>query len=408
MKRKLTNNEKIQFEYLLKVISSAINNTSAPVPYEGINWERFLMIATDCGVGAIFANTILTLSKEDLPPKEICEKLKHLAASSLILDTTLLYEIEKVLKKFDEYKIKNVPVKGYFLKNEYPRTDYRSVSDFDILFKKEQLDDVKKALAQIGFEYLLKADNQYHFQKKPYMYIEMHETLVHDYESYYPYLVDQIDRTQKRDGYEFSYEMSLEDHYMYMLVHNSNHLRKGGLSIRMLLDIYVFCKNHKDDFNYDYLNARLKLFKLEKFEKKIKEIAFNWFSTEAPKVSYDDLESFILMSGVFGRVSTGVMIESHKMIKNAEKEGKKKSKLSFFISSLFPKKDFMIIKYPYLEKYPFLLPCTWISMWFKRVFIEKNVHFKQGVKNRMSYSDDDVKFYKGILNKLGFDDFNFE
>ena len=90
-------------------------------------------------------------------------------------------------------------------------------------------------------------------------------------------LVDQLDRSTKRDDYSYSYEMSHEDFYIYMLVHNSNHFRIGGMGIRMVLDSYVFLKNHQSELDYDYLNAMLEKIGIAKYEKRVREIAFNWF-----------------------------------------------------------------------------------------------------------------------------------
>lgn len=407
MKKQLSDIEKKEYSYLISVLSSAVNETSAPLPYEGINWGRLFSRAKICGLNAAFANTVLTLPKEYLPDDETIKILKENINAEILIDSNHGYEIEKVLSAFDKYKIKNVPLKGYFLKMEYPRSDYRSISDYDILFDRKQSDSVKKAFSELGYQFLHEDDNQSHFQKKPYMYIEMHATLVHDYESYYPYLVDIIDNSEKRDGYEFSYELSLEDHYLYMLVHNSNHFRLGGLSIRMLLDTYLYYRNHKDEFDFDYLNEKLRLFKLDTFEKRAREIAFNWFSPDKQKITFDDLEVFILLSARLGRLDAGVMIDSHKMIKTAEKEGKRKSKFSYFLRSLFPNKKFMSVHYPYVNKLPFLLPVSWVQMWFKRFFVDKNVNVKGGFRNRFSYTDDDVKYYKGLLKETGFEDFEF-
>lgn len=406
MKTRLNKVEQINFEYLIKVLGSAVNNTQPPLIPEGVKWEYLKAYASHTGTQAMLANTVLSLPKEHLPSEDVCKYLNESKNIGLFVDGILNYEIETILKTFDKYKIKNVPLKGYFLKKEYPRTDFRSVSDFDILFDRSQVDDLKKAFAEIGYEFLHNDDNQYHFQKKPYIYIEMHATLVHEFESYYPYLVDQIDRTTKRDDYEYSYEMSYEDHYLYMLVHNSNHFRMGGLGIRMVLDTYLYYKNHQKDFDMDYIKSRLKLYGLEIFENRIREIAFNWFSSAEPKIIFDDFETYICLSGTIGRVSAGVMIGSHKMQIKAEKEGKKKSKFSYFLSSMFPKKSKMAVEYPYLETFSFLLPISWISMWCRRFFIDKNVSVKNGLKNRFSYTDEDVRYFKGILDEVGFDDFN--
>lgn len=408
MKKQLSDIEKKEYSYFIRVLSSAVNQASAPIPYEGINWNRIFSISKHCGLDAAFSNTVLTLPKEYLPNDEMAKILKENINAEILIDANHNYEIEKVLSVFDKYKIKNVPLKGYFIKSEYPRSDYRSISDFDILFDRNQIDLVKETFSKLGYEFLYNDDNQYHFQKKPYMYIEMHATLVHEWESYYNYLVDIINKSLKREGYNYSYQLSLEDHYLYILIHNSNHFRMGGLSIRMLLDIYLYYSNHKDEFDLDYLNEKLKLFKLDTFEKRIREIAYNWFSLDKQKITFDNLEIFILLSAILGRVDAGVMISSYKMIKSAEKEGKSKSKFSYLLKSLFPGKNSMSVNYPLVDKLPFLLPAFWVQMWFKRLFIMKNVSIKIGLKNRLSYTDDDVNYYKGLLIETGFDDFDFK
>lgn len=404
MKRTLTETEKKEYSYLIRSLSAAVNGTEPPVPYGGIDWNMLLKRAQFCGVGFAFSSAVLRLDKKFIADDTLIKILKENINFGIMIDSNLNYEIEKVLSAFEKYKIKNVPVKGYFLKKEYPRPELRTVGDFDILFDKNQVDLVKQAFCEIGYEFTFNDDNQYHFKKPPYVFIEMHSSLVHEWESYYPYLSDSLDRSVKREGYDYSYELSPEDHYIYLLVHNSNHFRMGGLSIRMALDTYVYYKNHKHDFDFDYLNERLKLFKLDVFEKRIREIAFNWFSPDKQKITFDDLEIYIILSAILGRVDAGVMIKSYKNILEAEKAGKNKSKFSYFISSIFPPEASMLPHYPYLERFPFLLPASWASMWFKRLFIEKNVHFKSGLKNRFSYTQEDIDYFKNVLNEAGFDD----
>ena len=293
MKKKLSDIEKKEYEYLIKVLASAVNNTDVPLPYENINWNHLIYYARVCGVNALFANIVLKLPQEYLPEEEICSKLKRIKNVELFLDSVLNSEIENILKAFDKYKIKNLPLKGYFMKREYPRSDFRSISDFDILFDKKQIDVVKKVFDWLGYEYLNCDELQYHFQKKPYVYIEMHASLSRECDFYHDYIKNQLDNSYKRSDYEYSYNMSIEDYYVFMLLHNSTHFRMGGMGIRMTLDTYLFYKNHRDEFDYDYLSSRLKLFKLEQFDVRVREIAFNWFSGVTPKMTFDDLEIYI-------------------------------------------------------------------------------------------------------------------
>lgn len=408
MKKSLTQTEKIQFEYLIKVLSAAVNNTSAPLPSDRVSWQSLISYAERCGVEAMFSSTVLSLPEKYLPDNDIINTLKKNAAKEMLIDGNLDYEIENLLAAFDAHNIKNLPLKGYFMKREYPRPEFRSVSDFDILFDVEQIDAVKAVFNELGYTFLHNDDNQYHFQKKPIIYVEMHTTLVHKKESYFPYLKDQLENSVKRRDYKCSYQMKPEDYYIYMLVHNSNHFRIGGMGIRMVLDTYVYYKNHQNEFDFDYLNDRLRLLNLTKYESRVREIAFNWFSSPNPKIKFDNMEVYILLSATLGRQDVAVMINSQKIISASEGQGKKKSKLAYLLSSIFPSRGQMAITYPYLNNFSFLLPISWCQMWFKRFFIEKNVHIKNGVKIRMSYTDDDVNYYLSLIDEAGFENFGIE
>ena len=156
----------------------------------------------------------------------------------------------------------------------------------------------------------------------------------------------------------------------------------------------------------EYLNKRLELLNLVKFENRVREIAFKWFSDSCSTFKFDDFETLILLSGRLGRASAGTMINTYKYLEKTKSEGKGSGKLSYLISSVCPKKSSMIQSYPYLEKAPFLLPFSWCCMWFKRIFIKKNISLKTGLKNRLDYNQEDVDYYKDILKEVGFDDFS--
>lgn len=405
MKTKINENEKKQFEYFIGVISSAVNAAEAPLPYEDINWDSMLNIAKLCGLESMFADSILKLKDRISLPDELCSRLKMINSQQILIDSVLDYEIAKVIDAFEKHKVKNAPVKGYFLKNEYPRTDFRSVSDFDILFDKSQLEQVRAAFSELSYEFIQNDDSQYHFKKAPYMYIEMHNSLVHKDDDNYKYLSNQLDRSIKREGYEYSYQLSLEDHYLYLLIHSSNHFRSGGMSIRMLLDIWLYNKHHRDEFNFQYLKEKLNLYKLEKFEEQIMHITNNWFSNPTPLISFDELETYIILSCRLGRLDAAIIISSQKSIDS--KDGAKGSKLSFLLHDVFPPRSSYQYRYPKAYKYPILIPFAWCHKWFSRFFIEKNVNIKRGFKNRLSYNEEDVLHLKSVFKKVGFDDLNF-
>lgn len=133
------------------------------------------------------------------------------------------YEIESLLKCFDEGKIYNLPMKGYFLKEDYPNSFERSISDYDILFDINDIDSIKNIFKQNGYKFKKNDDQQYHFVKAPFMYIEMHRSLLKKNNKNYSLLENQLEKAKVRDGYSYSKEMTLEDYYIYMLLHSAKH-----------------------------------------------------------------------------------------------------------------------------------------------------------------------------------------
>lgn len=402
MRTTLTEQQKKQFEYLIKLLSSAVNRTPAPVPYEGTIWQNILKLAQRCSVTAMATDIIMSLPPQYLPPDSMLDEIKKLNAKELLIDGNLDYETEVLLRTFEKYKVKNLPLKGYFMKKEYSRSDYRAVSDVDILFDESQKSEMNSAFEELGYTFVHEDDLQVHYKKAPCMYVEMHKGVAKPSDFYYDFIKNQINEGVKREDYSYSYRMSIEDYYLFMLLHNSTHFRIGGMGIRMMVDTYLFYKNHSAEFNFEYLNKRIAQFKLTKYEKRIRQIAFNWFSSPKPIITFDDTETYILLSGTLGRRDVGVMISSHNM----RKTGKSKSKYAYLISSVFPHKSSMQTEYKYLEKAPFLLPVSWVQMWFKRFCIDKNVSVKQGVKNRLSYTDEDIACFNKIMLDTGLENYN--
>ena len=292
-------------------------------------------------------------------------------------------------------------MKGYFLKNDYPNPFERSISDYDILFDINDIDSIKNIFKQNGYKFLKNDDQQYHFVKAPFMYIEMHRSLLKKDNKNYSLLENQLEKAKVRDGYSYSKEMTLEDYYIYMLLHSAKHFSQGGIGIRMIADEYVFYKKYSDQLNQKYLSEQFEKLGITLFEKKLRDISLKWFSKGSEVKDFDDVEEYILLSMTLGRVDVAVMSEMERRRVNTE-TGRKKSRFVNFISSLFPNKTYMENKYSFVEKMPILLPYSWACMWCRRIFVDNSVDVKSGFKNRTSYKDDDVAYFNHIQSKVGF------
>lgn len=402
MKKHLSEAEKIKYSYFLSLVSSVLNGTEAPLPYENCSLESIIRIADETRMDAIFDEAIIMLSKKFSVSAELLSYAKKDLNHWIYIDTAMKYEIENLLKCFDKEQIYNLPMKGYFLKNDYPNPFERSISDYDILFDINDIDSIKNIFKQNGYKFLKNDDQQYHFVKAPFMYIEMHRSLLKKDNKNYSLLENQLEKAKVRDGYSYSKEMTLEDYYIYMLLHSAKHFSQGGIGIRMIADEYVFYKKYSDQLNQKYLSEQFEKLGITLFEKKLRDISLKWFSKGSEVKDFDDVEEYILLSMTLGRVDVAVMSEMERRRVNTE-TGRKKSRFVNFISSLFPNKTYMENKYSFVEKMPILLPYSWACMWCRRIFIDRNINIKKGFNNRTSYTDDDVSYFTYIQKEVGFD-----
>lgn len=401
MKKHLNDAQKKEYAYYLSLVSSVLNGTEPQLPYENCDLDNIRQISNDTRMDAIFDEAVLMLSKKYSVSDELLSYAKNNLNHWIYIDTMMKHEIESLLKCFDEGKIYNLPMKGYFLKEDYPNPFERSISDYDILFDINDIDRIKNILKQNGYEFLQNDSQQYHFIKPPLMYIEMHCSLLKKSNKNYAFFENELEKATVRTGYVYSKEMSLENYYIYMLLHSAKHFSEGGIGIRMIADEYVFYRKYADTLNWKYLYEQFEKCGITVFEKKLRDIALKWFSTGCIVTDFDDVEEFILMSMTLGRLDVAVMSEMERNRVN-NKTGKKKSRTANFISSIFPNKTYMANKYPLAEKMPVLLPYYWACMWCRRIFVNKSLNIKNGFKNRTSYTDDDVAYFNHIQSEVGF------
>lgn len=394
---------KKEYEYFIKVLFSSAFQKEIPLPEDNINWSFLYQLARFNSCQSLFFNGVQGLPAEYKPPLDIYSAMEKENNLLFAHDVNQMYELEQLFNDFEKNQIYFMPLKGYIIKPDYPRSDFRLMTDADILFKSQQIDKVMGIFKNRGFKFnFYDNDNQYHFEKKPFVVIEMHTSLVKQKDEKYDYFLNIWEKSRPKDGCKYHYLMTSEDYYIFMIEHASNHFKYGGIGLRHLLDIYLYNKKHK--LNRAYLDEEFKNLDLLTFEEKMFSISVKWFENQDFE-SFSLLEESILLSSTLGRSSLTFANLSLDHKRRAQRENKKNSKFGFFLSTVFPGKKAMSKRYRYLEKAPYLLPVSWIQFWFKRLFIDKDVNIKIGIKNRLNYiSDEDEEYINTILRSVGFEE----
>ena len=341
-----------------------------------------------CAVNSVSVIVFCALqSVKDSLPIKFYDFLKTAVRRYVIKDTQLNADCETVINAFEKGGVKFMPLKGYELKNLYPKTEMRYTSDCDILIDGKEIRKVRRIIAGLGVK--VERHDEHHdivYFDKTKSVFELHKTLfVGKLKDYFKV---GFEKAKLKDGYKYYYELSPEDFYMTLIAHSAYHFAEaGGVGIRHIADIYVFKKYNELDKEYllrEFDKCGLKMF-AEQFEK-LEQFFFEDKNADNFTLKLAD---YVLSSGVLGN--------SDK--KEAAEVAANKTKTMATFKMIFPPASNMKFSYPILNKAIFLLPVFYVVRWFRIIFLTPKRLLR--MKKVNSAKPEDVKQIKELRAGLG-------
>lgn len=380
-------------KYLLK---SADTKDELQMPPEGMEWNVLFRLAKKHGVANLLALVFEEIPENMQPQEKLREKLQSFAMYATAVEMKQRQELETLLGKFDENHIYSMPVKGSDTRSYYPKREWRTMGDLDILYRDEQHKELKQTMMQLGYTNYESGLKHDHYSKPPYINVEMHRALVAANTAAEAYYADVWERAISRAGYQYAYQMSLEDQYIYTMIHLLEHFKEGGIGIRFVMDVYVFLQ--RNDLDKTYLDREFAKLGMTEFVGYMEKLALKWFSHEAveldakEKMVIEELADFIISNGVYGS-------RAHAQAIAVEKEGR----LGYVRRVIFPNLNSMQSLYPWLKGKAYLLPAAWFiriirTLLFRKKRLQtgmntvKNGDMQQGKELRAFYERCGVKF----------------
>ncbi len=343
-----------QTEYLIHLISCVLNEKKPKEP-QGIDFRALFEIAKEQEIFNLLNDEIQTMSAV---PDEIKELFRNHAMSELNRMIALSAQRNILYSKFSEKKIKFMPLKGLIFKDYYPKESMRQMSDNDILIDEEKRNDAAKIMEELGYKPTDLTQNSDDYFKEPFYTFELHRSLF-DEESEFSPKFDNVWENSKKDGKsEYLYHMAKEDVYVYSICHMYKHYIKFCCGIRFLIDNYLFLKKEKEFLKWDYINSELERFSLAEYERQTRELSQKLFEERELNGKEQKLLENYINFGIYGNREGKILQEYSRS----------KSRASYFIRRLFPRKKDMLFIYPILEKKPYLLPFLLIHRLFKGIF----------------------------------------
>jgi len=378
-------------DYLANLVLSQIYGSKPKNIPENFDINMLIDIANRNHMNYLVLSALL---KADNFPMEYLKDVRLIIQKCVLSTLAQVTELNRLIDELEKAGIKNQPMKGSCMKFMYPSPEMREMSDIDILIDSDKMDTAGKIMLEFG--YTLSQSIKHHdiYYKKPFMVVEIHRSM-------YDKMVDgnqydyfkSFEKAVLKEGKKYTYDFNKEDFYVYMIAHMAKHFYVMGCGIRNLLDIYIYLEKYGKELNRTYLDKELKKCGIYDFAVNVEELAYIWLDGKQGNQFYEDLFQYMVDCGIYGKDENGIW---HKFAEE-KLEGKSVTRGKLKRWYYFPPLFYMSEYYPWLEKFPFLLPVAWGIRAFRGIFMKKGVQKRE----MLSVIDGEkAKTYQTIYSRM--------
>lgn len=336
-------------------------------------------------------------------PAALAAAVEQKLLQNLVADSRQQAALTALYAAFEKNGIDYMPLKGANLKALYPTSELRPMGDADILVRCTQYEKIYPVMQALGYTAEGESDHELVWTSGAAK-IELHKKLLPRYNrDYYAYYGDgwRLAVRVRSDG--FRYAMRPEDELVYLITHLAKHYRNGGIGLRHLIDIHVFCAA-ETRLDFAYVDAQLARLELMPFGENIIRTAEAVFTGGAPDAVGEMILDYMFSGGAFGTHEGHAVFEAVR--KSNTVGGMEKSRRRIFLFHAFPPLDVMEKMYPCLAGKAFLLPVFWVVRAFD-LLLHRRDRIRQQKENMRLIADDKVAAYYREMAAVGLG-FNFK
>lgn len=378
-------------KYLANLVLTQLKGGKPNNIPDNIEVEKIFDIA---GRGHMNYMLLGPLLNTDNFPEEKINEARYKVQSSILITLAQVTELKRLVEAFEEAGIRNLPMKGSCMKYMYPSPEMREMSDIDILVDDNMMEKAGKVMTELGYKLAQSVKHHDVYFKGVSLVIEVHRSM-------YDKTVDgnqydyfkSFDRAILKEGYKYTYELGKEDFYVYMIAHMAKHFFATGCGIRNLVDVYIYLEKYGNEMDRSYLNKELKKCGIYEFAVNVEELAYIWLGGKKGSQFYDELFQYMVDCGIYGKNENGIW---HKFAEEKQSD-KKLTRFQLKKWYYFPPLFYMAEYYPWLEKFPFLLPVAWCIRACRGIFMKEGTQKREMLK---VIDGDKAKTYQNIYKRM--------
>ena len=350
----------------LHIAKTAIS--SGDLPAEKVDWPVIFTLANQQKLLPILFEAVRkTPAAEE--NATLFAVTKQQVIGQVLNQTVRSAEFTELYQKLRSASLHPVVVKGLLCSRLYPLKDHRISADDDLYIPDAKFMACHEQLLANGLttdtptDELATADEVSYTKKGSPLYIELHRHLFDSSEDAHDelnhFFVDL--NPVEIDGF---LAMPPHEHLLYLILHAYKHFVRSGIGLRQFCDIGLWAREYHDEIDWQCLHDQCASVHAATFAAAAFCVARAYLGIEfdlpAPWNASVDVEPLLhdtLCGGVYGS-NDYTRLHSSTVTLNAVKASRTGEKSSV-LSTVFPKREYLERRYPYLKKRPYLLPVAW-------------------------------------------------
>ena len=350
----------------LHIAKSAISGVDLPA--EKVDWPAIFTLANQQKLLPILFEAVrkMPAAEENVA---LFAVTKQQVIGQVLNQTVRSAEFSDLYHKLRSAGLHPIVVKGQLCSRLYPLKDHRISADDDLLIPDGEFMACHEQLLANGLttdtpaDELASADEVSYTKEGSPLYIELHRHLFDSSEDAHDELNSFFADLQAAeiDGF---LAMPPHEHLLYLILHAYKHFVSCGIGLRQFCDIGLWARAYHGEIDWQRLHDQCAAVHAATFAAAAFRIARDYlgigFDLSAPWDENIDVEPLLhdtLCGGVYGSNDL-TRLHSSTVTLNAVKASRTGEKSSV-LSTVFPKREYLERRYPYLKKRPYLLPVAW-------------------------------------------------
>ena len=352
----------------LHIAKAAISG--GDLPAEKVDWPAIFTLANQQKLLPILFEAVrkMPAAEENVA---LFAVTKQQVIGQVLNQTVRSAEFADLYRKLRAAGLHPILVKGQLCSRLYPLKDHRISADDDLYISDAEFMACHKQLLANGLttdtpvDELATADEVSYTKNGSPLYIELHRHLfdsaedAHDELNHFFADLNPVEI----DGF---LAMPPHEHLLYLLLHAYKHFVRSGIGARQFCDIGLWARAYHAKIDWQRLHEQCESVHAATFAAAAFRITRDYlgieFDLHAPWSDAVDAEPLLhdsLCGGVYGSNDL-TRLHSSTVTLNAVKASRTGEKSSV-LRTVFPKREYLERRYPYLKKRPYLLPVAWVQ-----------------------------------------------